>query len=102
INAQALYDYGESMAGPVIVRGSIFALGLSPILFVLVCAEAIKLLFEPLQRWEAASASNRDRLTFILRVVILLFAGLQAWQLAWGLEAAEGLVHEPGRLFEIG
>ena len=102
VEAGAIYEIAGPLAGDLFARVSIFALGLTPVLFVLVCAETIKLLFEPLQRWEAASAANRDRLAVILRLFALLLAALQAWQLAWGLEEAHGLVRDPGWLFEIG
>ena len=102
IEAGTIYESAGPLAGDMVARVSVFALGLTPVLFVLVCAEAIKLLFEPLQRWEAASAANRDRLALILRLLALLLAGLQAWQLAWALEGAHGLVREPGWPFEIG
>jgi len=83
-------------------RLSIFALGLYPYFFVLVCVETIKLLFPAVLLWEASRAANREQLALAVRGTTLVLAAVQAWAIAIALEEVGHLVPETGFFFRAG
>ena len=88
--------------GDLAVRSiSIFALGITPLLTVLILAELVKIFFPSLRRREQASADNRDHLRHMVIGLALLMAVVQGAGLAVALEGVSGLVHEPGTYFRI-
>ena len=102
VDVASLYPSSEPAYVNAISRLSIFAFGLSTFFFVVLCAEAIKLLFPGVLRWEAENAANRDRISLAISVVALILAALQAWTIAIALEDIGGLVPSPGAVFRTG
>lgn len=70
-------------------RMSILALGVMPILVVLVHVEIARLLLPSFARWQAASRENAHRVTMAVRVIALLLAATQGYGVVVGLEAAD-------------
>jgi preprotein translocase subunit SecY len=91
--------YGSD--GTAVERISIVALGIYPLVSVLILAELAKFLVQPLRRWERADVRNRDNLN---RWIVLLAIGaavVQATGYAGALEGVTQLVAEPGVPFRV-
>ena len=91
--------YGSD--GTAVERISILALGIYPLVSVLILAELAKLLVPALRRWERADVRNRDNLN---RWIVLLAIGaavVQGTGYAGALENVTQLVMEPGVPFRI-
>jgi preprotein translocase subunit SecY len=102
LEAASLFQELSSVSVNALTRLSIFAFGLAPYFFVLICAETVKLLFPGVLRWEAESVINRDRLSLSIKVIALALTAVQAWSIAIALEAVGGLVPAPGGVFRAG
>jgi len=87
--------------GSAVGRISIFALGIMPLLTVLILAELVKTFFPSLRRREHASADNRDQLRHMVIGLALLLASAQGAGLAVALEGVSGFVQEPGTYFRV-
>jgi preprotein translocase subunit SecY len=88
--------------GDLTVRSlSIFALGIMPLLTVLILAELGKIVAPAVRRWEHASPRNRDSIRHVVICLALLMAAVQGAGLAVALEGVSGLVLEPGTYFRI-
>jgi SecY len=87
--------------GGVAERISIFALGVTPFITILVLAELLKVVAPSVRRWEQASERNRHTLNRIVVGLSLLAAAAQASGLALALEDVKGLVSEPGTPFRL-
>lgn len=68
---------------------SIFALGAIPLFTILAYAEAAKLAFPPLARWQAGSVRNGRHVTLIVAVLSLMLAALQGYQLLIAIGASD-------------
>lgn len=97
INPEALARLG----GTAVERISIFALGITPFVTVLILAELLKVLAPGVRRWEQAEPRNRTRLNRIVFGLGLLAAAAQASGLALALEDVRSLVDEPGTQFRL-
>lgn len=87
--------------GAAVARLSIFALGIMPLLSVLIFAELLKTIAPDIRRWEHASPRNRDRFRYALVGLALLVAAVQGAGVAGALEDVSGLVLEPGSYFRL-
>jgi len=85
----------------VMKRISIFALGVTPLLTVVILAELAKVIVPRLRQWERADPNNRDKLNRIVLLLAFLVAAAQAFGIAVGLENVRGLVDEPGAGFRL-
>jgi preprotein translocase subunit SecY len=85
----------------VVGRISILALGITPLVTVLILAELVKILAPRCQRWEHADPRNHDKLNRIVLLLALLAAAAQALGLAVALEGVAGLVSTPGSSFKL-
>ncbi len=83
-------------------RLSIFALGVTPILSVLLIVEVVKLAFPALARWEAADERKAARLHRATQIAALVVAAFQGLGIAHALELAPGLVDDPDWTFQAG
>lgn len=90
-----------SRLGGVAERISIFALGITPLITVLILAELLKVVAPGIRRWEQAAPRNRDKLNSIVVGLSLLAAAAQASGLALALEDVKDLVSEPGTPFRL-
>lgn len=88
-------------APDVTTRISIVALGIGPLLTVLILAELIKVLAPRLRRWERADPANHQKLNRILVALAVAAAAAQALGLSVALEDVGGLVAEPGATFRL-
>lgn len=88
-------------SGAVFARVSIMALGIIPLLSVLVLVETGTLVWPRLRVW-SSDARNRARLDTWAMWGALIFAALQATGIAAALEDVEGFVPEPGLGFRAG
>ncbi len=85
----------------VVGRISILALGITPLVTILILTELVKVLAPRIRRWERADTRNRDKLNRIVVLLALLTAAAQALGLAVALESVTGLVYEPGSPFKL-
>jgi hypothetical protein len=90
------------VGGAAVGRFSIFALGITPLLSVLILAEALKIVAPAVRRWENAAPRNRNRFQLAVLGLALVMAALQSAGIAGGLEDISGLVPEPATYFRIG
>ncbi len=97
INSEAL----PHVSGIAMERISILALGITPLVTVLILAELLKVIAPSVRRWEHADACNRDKLSRIVVGLSLLAAAAQASGLALALEDVRGLIEEPGTAFRL-
>jgi SecY len=97
--AETTADGGGS--GAVFARASIMALGIIPLLSVMVLVEAAMLVWPQLRTW-SSNGRNRARLDTWVVVAALIFAGLQASGIAAALEDVETFVPSPGPGFRAG
>ena len=86
--------------GDVMSRVSIFALGILPYISAFIIVELVSRIVPRLGGWGASGLTGRHRLNQYTRFVAVALAALQALGVAFGLEAAFGVVLAPGHLFE--
>jgi len=89
------------LSGAAVERISIFALGVTPLISVLILAELLKVLAPRVRRWEQADPHHHIKLTRIVVGLSLLAAAAQASGIALALENVTGLVDEPGTPFRL-
>ena len=80
---------------------SVCALGVVPLITVLILAELLRTLVPGLRRWELASPGNREFAGYAIIALALATAAVQAIGVAGALEGFPNLVIEPGGLFRI-
>ena len=78
---------------------SVCALGVVPLITVLILTELLRAVAPGVRRWEQASSGNREFAGYAIITLALATAAVQATGLAGGLEGISGLVVEPGGLF---
>ena len=78
---------------------SVCALGVMPLITVLILAELLRTIAPGVRRWEQASPGNREFAGYAIITLALATAAVQATGLAGALEGISGLVIEPGALF---
>jgi len=88
-------------ATTAMTRISIFALGVTPLLTVVILAELAKVLMPRLREWERADPHNGERLNRIILLLAFLTAAAQAFGIAVALENVAGLVAEPTAGFRV-
>jgi hypothetical protein len=97
INLQGL----SHISGGAISRTSIFVLGITPLVTVLILAELLKVVAPRACRWAQANPQNAIKLNRIVVGLSLLVAVVQATGIAVALENVTGLVDEPGTRFRL-
>jgi hypothetical protein len=78
---------------------SVCALGVLPLITVLILAELLRTIVPGMRRWEQASPGNREFAGYAIITLALAMAAVQATGVAGGLEGVSRLVIEPGGLF---
>ena len=78
---------------------SVCALGVVPLITVLILAELLKTIVAPLRGWENATARNSELFGYIVVTLALVTAAVQATGIAAGLEGISSLIVEPGGVF---
>jgi preprotein translocase subunit SecY len=87
--------------GPSLGRLSIFALGVTPIIFGRAIVEIVRLFIPALGRW-ASQPDNDALLVRLGRILALVLAAFQGRGVAIALENMSGFADEPGLWFRIG
>jgi SecY len=95
----SLYQGGVPAAA--FERISVAGLGVTPLVSALLLVEMARLLSRPFNAWAASSVDNARRLERYAFIGAALLAAVQAYGIAIGLEAAGGLVTEPGFPFRL-
>ena len=101
IELDAFASAPPSVLGPAIERISVMALGLIPMLTVLILVEVAMIVWPPLRAW-AGAEPNAERLDGWIVWGTLLVAAFQANAVALALENIEALVPQPGLAFRAG
>lgn len=96
----AVMEFARFGAGAM-SRLSLLALGIFPLLTVLILAELVKSVAPALRRWEQADARNAAQLWRVLVGVAIPLAIVQGGGVARALESVAGLVAEPGLSFRV-
>jgi preprotein translocase subunit SecY len=99
LHPEALAQLG--MANGALHRLSLFALGIGPLVTVLILVELAKIIAPRLRAWEQSDPAHRVRLNRIVVRLGLIAAAAQASGLALALENVGGLVAEPGTPFRL-
>jgi hypothetical protein len=84
-----------------LTRVSIFAIGITPLVTVLIVAELFKTLFPDARRWEQAKPRNAAVLAGNLIALALVLSAIDAAGHAATLETISGLVLDPGSWFLV-
>jgi preprotein translocase subunit SecY len=93
LNAETIPGLAQSLKIEML---SIFGLGLTPFLSVLLLFEFIKLIVPPLSRWETSDLSHAQTLARIVFLLALVCAGFQARGVTNALQALSTLIDGPG------
>jgi len=91
----------SQLSAAAVQRISILALGITPLITILILVELVKVVAPRCRRWEQAEPRNRAKLNRIIVALALLAAVLQSLGIAVGLEGGMGLVEEPGLQFRL-
>jgi preprotein translocase subunit SecY len=82
-------------------RVSVFALGVSPIISIMLLVEIGRLVSKGFNDWAYASPANARRLDHYVLIGSVLLAAVQGYGLATALEAVTDIVAEPGLPFRL-
>lgn len=82
-------------------RVSVFALGVSPVISVMLLVEIARLVSKGFNDWAYASPANARRLDHYVLIGSVLLAAVQGYGLATALEAVTDIVAEPGLPFRL-
>lgn len=97
--AASLYRGGYSML--TFERTSVFALGVMPIISLLLIVEMVRLVSSRFNDWAGATPANARRLDHYVHIGSLLLAALQGYSIATALEQPRPLVTQPGLQFRL-
>jgi preprotein translocase subunit SecY len=100
LDPHTLADVSAS-SGLATERVSIFALGIWPLITVMILVEIAKTLFPSLRRWELAEPRHSARLSGIIIALALAMTAMQAFGYAGALADVATLVEQPGAWFRI-
>jgi preprotein translocase subunit SecY len=83
------------------VRAAVFALGILPLVSILLLVEVARLASSRFNGWAGATPTNARRVDHGVLIGALLLATWQSYGIAIALERVEGLVEEPGLQFRL-
>jgi SecY len=98
LSASAVSELARSSGLPP-TNVSICALGVTPLIAVLILAELLRTIVPDVRRWEQASPGNREFAGYAVITLALAMAAVQATGVAGAFEGISQLVIEPGGLF---
>src|SRR5262245_36511937 len=93
-----LYRGGGLLA---VERISVFSLGVTPIISMLLLVEMIRLASSHFNNWAGATPANAQRLDHYVLIGSLLVAAVQGYGIASTLEDMRNVVGEPGPQFRL-
>lgn len=88
-------------AGGAVARMAVFALGIMPYISASIIMQILSAVIPSLESIKKDGESGRRIINQYTRYLAVLFAVLQGYALALTLQAAEGVVVEPGILFQL-
>jgi len=103
INSQAggLLDVFNTLAGGAVQRMAIFALGIMPYISSSIIMQLMTTVFPELEALKKEGEAGRKIINQYTRYGTVVLAAIQAFGIAIGLEAANGIVLEPGMFFRM-
>jgi preprotein translocase subunit SecY len=91
----------DMFAGGAVQRMAIFALNLIPYITASIVVQVVTSAVPRLEALKKEGESGRRKLNQYTRYLAVLFCTVQAYGLAKGLEASQGVVLNPGLFFEV-
>src|SRR5690606_21303479 len=88
-------------AGGAVERMAIFALNLIPYITASIVVQVVQTAVPRLEALKKEGESGRRKLNQYTRYLTVLFCAVQAFGIAKGLEASQGVVVNPGLFFEL-
>jgi preprotein translocase subunit SecY len=93
--------YRGSGSAFAVERISVFSLGVTPIISMLMLAEVARLASSRFNNWASATPANARRVDHYVLIGSLLVAAMQGYGIATSLEEAGNVVDEPGPQFRL-
>jgi preprotein translocase subunit SecY len=93
--------YRGSGSAFAVERISVFSLGVTPIISMLMLVEVARLASSRFNNWTGATPANARRVDHYVLIGSLLVAAMQGYGIATGLEEAANVVDEPGPQFRL-
>jgi len=98
---QGIAGMFDVFAGGAVQRMAIFALNLIPYITASIVVQVVSTATPRLEALRKEGESGRRKLNQYTRYLAVLFCAVQAFGIAKGLEASQGVVLNPGLFFEI-
>jgi preprotein translocase subunit SecY len=99
--SQGIAGMFDVFAGGAVQRMAIFALNLIPYITASIVVQVVSTATPRLEALRKEGESGRRKLNQYTRYLAVLFCAVQAFGIAKGLEASQGVVLNPGLFFEI-
>lgn len=99
--AQGILGMFDMFAGGAVQRMAIFALNLIPYITASIVVQVISTASPRLEALRKEGESGRRKLNQYTRYLTVLFCTVQAYGIAVGLEASQGVVLDPGWFFRL-
>jgi preprotein translocase subunit SecY len=99
--SQGIAGMFDVFAGGAVQRMAIFALNLIPYITASIVVQVVSTATPRLEALRKEGESGRRKLNQYTRYLAVLFCAVQAFGIAKGLEASQGVVLNPGLFFEV-
>jgi preprotein translocase subunit SecY len=99
--SQGIAGMFNMFAGGAVERMAIFALNLIPYITASIVVQVVSSASPRLEALKKEGESGRRKLNQYTRYLAVVFCSIQAYGIAIGLEASQGVVLEPGWMFRI-
>jgi preprotein translocase subunit SecY len=99
--SQGIAGMFNMFAGGAVERMAIFALNLIPYITASIVVQVVSTASPRLEALRKEGESGRRKLNQYTRYLAVVFCAIQAYGIAIGLEASQGVVLEPGWMFRI-
>ena len=99
--SQGIAGMFDVFAGGAVQRMAIFALNLIPYITASIVVQVVSTATPRLEALKKEGESGRRKLNQYTRYLTVLFCSVQAFGIAKGLEASQGVVLNPGLFFEV-
>ena len=99
--SQGIAGMFNMFAGGAVERMAIFALNLIPYITASIVVQVISTASPKLEALKKEGESGRRKLNQYTRYLTVAFCAVQAYGIAIGLEASQGVVLEPGLMFRV-
>jgi preprotein translocase subunit SecY len=96
-----LLDIFNTLAGGAVSRMAIFALGIMPYISASIIMQLMTTVFPELEALKKEGAAGQKVINQYTRYGTVALAAIQAFGIAIGLEAGQGIVLEPGLFFRL-